>query len=531
MLMDIQKQSLSVTGLTTQNLSYFIKLLVIQINMNKEDAIKTLKVYLNDAYTHEDLRLAIESLHPELIVSEEERTIDSLMSFLNGLSENEIPDQKMFLKWWVFLKKQKERTLEDVAKEVTKDKETAITFLKAAGIMDENGELTEMYRTEEKKEQKPAECDKETEIQKAFREGQNAGRQEVFDNPGAYGLEKIDNVFGFRIGDKVRLVDGDGRPHIIKLFEKIEGLHGPDFYRVVFEDNTASDHIIPGDEYPNGYFTCIEKIDEQKEQKPAENVSKEEHVKKFYEIKLPNREYDICNSCKLSIDSGKQKPAKWNFPYGVNETVDKLIAIAERLEMDGVCLFNGLSGTECGKFLRDLARKQVECKPVEWSEDDEKKIERIVCAIWNCETYTRQDKIEMENFMSSLHPQPKQEWSEEDERMLSRCIKSIECSKQFADSETFKNAKNKEIEWLKNRLKFLLPQPHTVSMENANKFGNLEYERGVKDGLNQHWKPTKEQLESLRFFIRHHTPEANQATAKWPEYYSLLSLYNNLKKL
>jgi len=41
------------------------------------------------------------------------------------------------------------------------------------------------------------------------------------------------------------------------------------------------------------------------------------------------------------------------------------------------------------------------------------------------------------------------EWSEEDERMLSRCIKSIETSKQFADSDTFKVAKDKEINWLR----------------------------------------------------------------------------------
>ena len=41
------------------------------------------------------------------------------------------------------------------------------------------------------------------------------------------------------------------------------------------------------------------------------------------------------------------------------------------------------------------------------------------------------------------------EWSEEDKRMLSRCIKSVECSKQFADSETYKAAKDAEINWLK----------------------------------------------------------------------------------
>ena len=67
-----------------------------------------------------------------------------------------------------------------------------------------------------------------------------------------------------------------------------------------------------------------------------------------------------------------QKPAEWRFPYGKDETVDKLIAIAECLEMDGDELFNGYKGTECGKLLRDLARKQVACTPAEWSEDDEK---------------------------------------------------------------------------------------------------------------------------------------------------------------
>lgn len=42
------------------------------------------------------------------------------------------------------------------------------------------------------------------------------------------------------------------------------------------------------------------------------------------------------------------------------------------------------------------------------------------------------------------------EWSEEDKRMFSRCIKSIECSKKFADSETYKAAKDVEINWLKD---------------------------------------------------------------------------------
>lgn len=56
-----------------------------------------------------------------------------------------------------------------------------------------------------------------------------------------------------------------------------------------------------------------------------------------------------------------------------------------------------------------------------------------------------------------LSTQPKPEWSEEDERMFSRCVKSIESSKQFADSDTFKKAKDNEIDWLEKRLKSLRP--------------------------------------------------------------------------
>lgn len=59
----------------------------------------------------------------------------------------------------------------------------------------------------------------------------------------------ITEVGGFKVGDKVRLADGDGRPHIIKEFIEEDGLHSLNFYRVIFEDDTASDHIFPGQPY------------------------------------------------------------------------------------------------------------------------------------------------------------------------------------------------------------------------------------------------------------------------------------------
>ena len=47
------------------------------------------------------------------------------------------------------LKRKEQKSIEDVIKNITKNKEAAIEFLKSTGIMDENGELAEMYRSEQ----------------------------------------------------------------------------------------------------------------------------------------------------------------------------------------------------------------------------------------------------------------------------------------------------------------------------------------------------------------------------------------------
>lgn len=85
------------------------------------------------------------------------------------------------------------------------------------------------------------------------------------------------------------------------------------------------------------------------------------------------------------------------------------------------------------------------------------------------------------------------EWSEEDEGKLSAVIslmKSTRAVDPFYDKMCLEG-------WLKS----LRPQPHTVSRKDATKFSDLEYERGVKDGLqhaeNHHWKPSEEQMKFL----------------------------------
>lgn len=47
-------------------------------------------------------------------------------------------------------RKKEQKPIEDVVKDITKNKEAATKFLKSAGIMDDNGELAEIYLSEQK---------------------------------------------------------------------------------------------------------------------------------------------------------------------------------------------------------------------------------------------------------------------------------------------------------------------------------------------------------------------------------------------
>lgn len=133
----------------------------------------------------------------------------------------------------------------------------------------------------------------------------------------------------------------------------------------------------------------------------------------------------------------------------------------------------------------------------------------------------------------------KQEWSEEDERMLSRCIKSVECSKQFADSETYKAAKDAEMNWLQNLSeRFNLRPKNEWSEEDEKMLDEVLdrityafYEQGnegeIEDDpvflwvhkLRPSWKPSEVQMKALE-----------AATVRYQST-GLESLYEDLKKL
>ena len=103
-------------------------------------------------------------------------------------------------------------------------------------------------------------------------------------------------------------------------------------------------------------------------------ATKEQRDTLFTKMKEAGYEWD---ADKKELKKIEQKPTKRSLPYEKNETVEKLIALAECLEMDGDCLFNGLSGDDYGKLLRVLAIELTEVKPA-WSEEDDKILNTII---------------------------------------------------------------------------------------------------------------------------------------------------------
>lgn len=95
------------------------------------------------------------------------------------------------------------------------------------------------------------------------------------------------------------------------------------------------------------------------------------------------------------------------------------------------------------------------------------------------------------------------EWSEEDSDMICEIIDHCIAIPYIGGTLHLSDERKKE---LKTFLKSLRPQPHTVSIKNATKYGNLEYERGVKDGIHseksRQWKPSEEQMSALNYFIK-----------------------------
>ncbi len=128
---------------------------------------------------------------------DEEYTLARIIEYLE---DNDCPSEWKDLLHDVYsLPYQKEQEpIGDVIKNITKNKEAAIKFLKSAGIMDDNGELAEMYRSE----QRPVPTAKE--IWKEMRpevyaeaSGNRYNREQMYsdDSTKLFSIRDIDEIF------------------------------------------------------------------------------------------------------------------------------------------------------------------------------------------------------------------------------------------------------------------------------------------------------------------------------------------------
>ena len=95
-----------------------------------------------------------------------------------------------------------------------------------------------------------------------------------------------------------------------------------------------------------------------------------------------------------------------------------------------------------------------------------------------------------------------------------------------------KQGENKPVEWSKED-----EESRDIAIglvRNADDCsGILNKDRALNwlKSLRPSWKPTKEQLDALKYFVSFHQPQANAAVEGWEEFESLESLYEQLEKL
>lgn len=428
----------------------------------------------------------LEGMFPDLKESEDEKIRKELIQFLRDYPTNLPKGKYSRYDFFDYLEKQKEYHSDDVlnctyqegfedgfkaGREVERRNSSDNDFIKPR--------MQEPWNKEKQKEQRPVENPFDANETMKMKDRIDEGFTKMMMQE----QKPILEVFGFKVGDAVRLKDGDGRKHIIKSFEEVKWLHGPNFYRVAFEDNSARDGIYPGEEYPNGYYTQMEKFEE--EQKPLQTSEEKEYIRtlkslisdfirdkqpedvafyqKIYDW-LEGRHVERKDYRKLYEDIAKsewfkksyvgkslggddeqeeQKPVELNLPKDFKQAVGKVLDAARTSNLDVNIVAGNLlkiaqksaewdelqsefrsinEAFEDGKKeVVDNPKKYGLCKPTEWSEEDIKKI--------RSEEYTK-------GFNDAAFGGKLKEWSAEDEdriRQIERIAQQAGCTQKLQE--------------------------------------------------------------------------------------------------
>ena len=270
-------------------------------------------------------------------------------------------------------------------------------------------------------------------------------------------------------------------------------------------------------------------------EKAAEKLSKEEYVKKFktlcglYEIKLPNREYDIYGLCEdlHKLFGDIQKPAEWSEE---DERIrNQLIYDVERHKKEGLisakqnkatkALYNGIEECYDEKIAwlkslpLNLKKKNEDVAKLcsnEWNEEDEEALDMCLDAIpkrWETKSGIPLTKWLKDN----IHLQPKQEWSEEDERIRKGLINFLRSS--FIKENITDEMVAPWIAYLERQKPFVtIPATEIVKNEPMEMPSGESLDALADVVQAKDWKPNEEQMEALNYAIQVLVPRAAKAS-------------------
>lgn len=167
---------------------------------------------------------------------------------------------------------------------------------------------------------------------------------------------------------------------------------------------------------------------------------------------IPFKDEDNYHLLTVEEARKKQEPVEWK-----QENVEELTDFENAMMHIGGSFFGKNAGldpndTDIVKEQANLLLKIADQKPVEWSEEEDKELDRVLYMMEQLElTISWSDCY---NFLKSLKnrclPQPKQEWGKEDENAIS-VIKNIISDSDKINKNIYTDAvKEKLFEWLKS---------------------------------------------------------------------------------
>lgn len=217
--------------------------------------------------------------------------------------------------------------------------------------------------------------------------------------------------------------------------------------------------IVDGgyDEFNNPFVKLFPELKENED----ERVRKE--IIAFVKSRLAG--FPDCNRFIAWLEKqGEQKPAKLSH--------DDKIMIRQLTEY--FTTRTGLQNTDATyvEWLRDLKEKltHVEQKHIEWSEEDETKLNRICDFLWKnrkgdtSEIYQQEKDI---SWLKSIRPQQKQVWSEQDIDMINWLIRDYEKKHEELNADRYghqeivsdlKRDCRKKWDWLESLKNKVAPQ-------------------------------------------------------------------------